>query len=368
MENLSNEVGSFIKALIEVGGIHYVEESPDKIIRNVSDDSPVNITVDGRPVPLAIFGTNNPEVIMVNPFIEGDAENGKATWLYQSSNLILAAHIRKIMMVLLETGAASKKKGGTDEPNRKATEMVSKWVTSIDDKMIKEFNTLSSNLTDFCCIYYNKNNKRSEFRCIIANEAQRKAFSTIRKGTWEVLEGLLYTILQVENLAEFDYTPQLISVPLLEAYTHTLVEVYDKLQDAMSLIDRHDKHIPALRSHLKYLSDYYHYAKMYKTPSTASYPSAPAPVAPAQYGPYGINGGSGYVSNVPAPAYTAPMGMVSTYSYGVPNVPAPVCGFTSGPAPMPAAVAMVTPYPAAAGYPASQPIATLVSTDRPLYK
>lgn len=336
-----NDVSSFLKGLIELGGGNVVDDSPDKYIRMKSDNKPVTLSADGRNVPLAIYGTKATDAIIINPFSEGDTDSTKQAWFYSSRNIVLSALIVKIMKTLLTVGAASHKKKKDEEPaSMEAIKWISKYVTEIDEKMVKEFDTISKELHNFMNIHYNKGTKRGEVKCVIFTQNQRKAFPSVRAKTWGVFEGILSDILGISELGELDYIPETLGIPAFESFAHILVNIYERLQEALKLIGREDN-VAALKSHLKYLPDYFARAKWCATP-TAVVPQqqvmVPAPTVqtPSMYGampgagvpvvtpaPTIVPWGQQIGSPVPAPTM-APYAYVNTGYAAVPTqMPAP---------------------------------------------
>ena len=256
------EISSFIKDVIELGGGNTVDDSPDKYIRLASSGKQETLTVDGRAVPLAIYGTRATDVIIINPFAEGEADSSKNLWFYSSRNIILAAIIIKIMRHLLALGAenTSKKKPEKDKDaavDMKAIGLLSKHILNVDEKMVKEFESISKEFHNFFNIYYNKTSRQGEVKCLVFNEAQRKAFPSVRVKSWDVFSGLLLDILNVSDLSEFNYVPQTQGIPVFESFSNILVSVYEHIAEAAKVINREITNIGTLRSHLKYLPQYY---------------------------------------------------------------------------------------------------------------
>lgn len=265
------DISSFLKSLIELGGGNVVDDSPDKYIRLKSTGKQETLTIDGRSQPLAIYGTRATDAIIINPFAEGEADSTKNTWFYASRNIVLSAILASIMKKLLTIGAenANRKKGEKETADMKAIGLLSKHILSVDEKMVKEFESLSKELHNFFNIYYNKTTRQGEVKCVIFVEAQRKAFPSIRVKTWDVLAGLMRDILNVTDLSEFNYMPQTLGVPVFESFANILVNIYARLEEPMKLIDRTVDNLAALRSHLKYLPQYYGKAKWCTAPQPA---------------------------------------------------------------------------------------------------
>ena len=264
------DISSFLKGLVELGGANIVDDSPDKIIRLATSKEPVTLTVDGRNVPLAIYGSRSNEVLIINPFSEGEADSMKHTWFYSSRNIILSLLLTKIMRRLLEVAAEnnSRKKGSTETPDMKLVRMIAPHVQDVDEKMLKEFDTISKESSDFFNIYFNKNLKATEVKCLIFTTSQRKAFSSIRVKSWEVFEGIMGEILGTQDLGVLSYRPTSIGFPVFEGFANVLISIYERITDSLKLIDR-VVDVTTLKSHLKYLGEYYSKAQWCSSPTPA---------------------------------------------------------------------------------------------------
>lgn len=282
------DISLFLKLFIELGGGNVVDDSPDKYIRHASDGKLETLTVDGRAIPLATYGTRATDAIIINPFAEGESDSSKNLWFYSSRNVILSSLVIAIMRRLLVIGAESvskkKDKEVKEEPDNRAIGLLSKHILNIDDKMVKEFDSITKSFKDFIIVYYNKSTRQGEVSCFILNEAQRKAHPSIRVKTWEVFAGLLLDILNVRDLSEFNYTPNTQGIPVLESFTNIYVTIFEHIEDALKLIDRTTTSMGTIRSHLKYLSQYAAKARWCTGPQPAAINpvgmQSPLPVLP----------------------------------------------------------------------------------------
>lgn len=262
------DISTFLKLLLEEGEMNVVDDSPDMYIRLKATGKQETISVDGRSMPLAIYGTKATDAMIINPFAEGEAESIRSTWFYTSRNLVISSLVAAIVKKLLEVGAASASKKKDDNPDRKAIALMSKRILDVDEKMVKEFSSLTKagDLRNFFQIYYNKTAKQGEVRCVVFVEAQRKAYPSIRVKTWEVLEGLIKDILNINDLSELNYSPKTIGIPVFESYVNIYINVLKRLAEPLKIIGKELKNIGTLESHLKYLPQYYGRAKWCTTP------------------------------------------------------------------------------------------------------
>lgn len=285
MNVTDQDVTNFLTAIIEVGGINKVDNSPDKYIRRPQADNKIaTLTIENTSHPLAIYGTKAADALIINPFSEGDADNAKKAWFYASRNVVLGSNIIKLMNYLLRIGAeahtkadkapkaepkAPAKKGkkvvveetpqvevDNDVPLL-AMKLLEDDVLDIDSKMLKEFESLAKELKDFIVIHYNKTTRQGEVSCLIFNQARRKQFSSIRTKTWTVLENLMRKLLGTDDMTTLAEPATIVGVPVLETFTKIFVKIYKKLEEPLKLVGIELPTLGELESHIKYLAQYY---------------------------------------------------------------------------------------------------------------
>lgn len=311
MELTDRDVTSFLKKLVELGGVLHVDETPDLMVRYVGGEPLTVKNTDGVPKPICLYGTKNGECVILNPFAEGSAEAEKMTVYYYIRNHSIAAVMIAIIKKLIQIGTRAnagtkKKKDEDDAPNMKAIGLITKYVGNMDDKLLKEFNSITSDPTAFMSINYNNRTKSSSLKCLVFNTKQREGFN-VRVQSWELFQNIILDLLKVESLDAFDTMASSVGMPLFETNTKVLIEVYDKIADIIFvLLDDADlteekkaayksinhEAIATLRSHIKYLKDYQAIAKWCRSPSVptpmTAQPTPWAPVAPVGSAPVGM--------------------------------------------------------------------------------
>ena len=254
------DVSRFLKAIIEIGGINSVDDSPDKYIRRGGGDGePASLTVDGISHPLAIYGTRATDAIIINPFAEGDLDASKNVWFYSTRNVVLSGLIVKLMKELIKMGADShlKKKADKAEQSLEAIKLLEGIVDDIDVSTIKEFDKIAKELRDFIVIHYNKTSKKGEVSCLIFNKVRRKQFPAIRVKSWAVFEKMLANILGTDDMSTFAEGATTVGIPVLETFTKILVKIYKAIKEPLTVIGVNLPQLGELESHVKYLGQYY---------------------------------------------------------------------------------------------------------------
>ena len=258
----NEDIVNFIAQTIEIGGLFKVSCDSDKFI--MADDKPVmmKLSEDDKARPLAIYGTMNSDAYIVNPFNEGEASASISNWYYSSRNLTIGAIIVKIIIRVLEAGArAHGKNAKEEEGDALCAKYLGKYTSKIDDKMLKEFTSLSNSLQEFCSIFYNKSKRTCKLNCLIFKQSAKEHYSNVRKASWEVFEHIAKSILSCKNIDEFDYIPENPNIPVFESFINIYVELMKRLEGPAKLVDIDLSNWKTIKEFLPYLDQYYQQAK-----------------------------------------------------------------------------------------------------------
>lgn len=275
METRSDEcVSNFLADLLEIGGLYKVDRNtPDKFIRNQVTGEVERVTNETKSSPLAIYGTYNPDALIINPFSEGESTSVQSTWLFSKLNCCLAMNILAMVTKLLQLGIAEapapKKKTSskttiqditTDSTlDLKLVNLLSPVVKDIDEKMLTELKLISKPVSNFFTLYFNKKTGCSEATSILVSEVKKKQFDSksVRSKTWTVLETLLLGILGTkDDLSEFIYRPKTSTCRVFEGFSHLLVKIYSRLNEYSQLLIGKTFDTCELESHLTYFEKY----------------------------------------------------------------------------------------------------------------
>lgn len=258
-------VSKFLKALLEIGGLYVVDDTPDKFIRNKVSGEVERISSGDKNAPLAIYGTYNGEALILNPFSEGESRSTQASWFFNNINICLAMNVLAMMTKLVELGVSqnkttTKKKDAPDEPmlDMKIVNLLSSVAKDIDEKVLQELKIISKPCSNFFMIYYNKKTACTEVTSILTSEAKKKAFDskTIRNKTWTILETLLMKLLGATDMEEFLYKPKTAMCRIFEGFSFTLTKVYSRLNEYAPLLIGKEFNTVELESHLRYFEQY----------------------------------------------------------------------------------------------------------------
>lgn len=259
------DITNFLKGFLEIGGTMKVDEGPDKYLRLAASNEVVTLPIDDVPKPLAIYGTKSTDAIIINPFAEGNTTSPQNTWFFSNRNRMISIILIGIVTKLLECGAAGKKKGKKEEEsdsNLLAVEYLGKYAQRITDNTVKDFASISKDSLSFFNIFYNRKTKICEVKCLPFIPKQREAYRHVSTTSWEIFEGLILDVLHVKDLSEFSYSPTTLGIPQLESFCHVFLNIYEHMRPLFPLINVEEcVELNALKSHLKYLPQYYAKAK-----------------------------------------------------------------------------------------------------------
>lgn len=258
-----SDITSFIAQTIEIGGLYRVGTDDDKFIYNTVDNEVLKIALDGgAEKPLAVYGTKCRDAYIVNPFNEGEASRVITSWYYQSRNMTASVVLAKAVIKSLEAGLRANKKGAKLEDNDVLfSKYLGKYVSKVDEKMLKEATALTDKCLDFLTIYYNKTKKRCSINCLIFKETSRQLYPTIRKSTWEVLDAVVKEILGAVDGKLPEWTPDSPNIPVLESTITVFVELMKRLEKPAKLMGLDLSDWANIEKYLPYLDAYYRKAR-----------------------------------------------------------------------------------------------------------
>lgn len=259
-------VSKFLKELLEIGGLYTVDDTPDKFIRNRVSGEVERVTSGDKNSPLAVYGTYNPEALILNPFSEGEARTTQSSWFFNNINICLAMNVYAMMQKLIELGIVqnkqtkdSKKKSEEDSMlDMKLVNILAPVTKDIDEKVLQELKTVSKPRSNFFMIFYNKKTACTEITSILTSAVKKKAFDSksVRNKTWTILETLLLKLLGTDDINDFLYKPKTSMCRIFEGFAFTLTKVYSRLNEYAPLLLNKEFNTTNLESHLNYFEQY----------------------------------------------------------------------------------------------------------------
>ena len=259
----NDDIVNFIAQTIEVGGLFTVTKDDNKFIMIDGEQVKHKLVDDVEARPLAIYGTMAPNAYIVNPFNEGEASQSITNWYYSTRNITIARVLGKLIMRVLAAGLRSHGKNAKEEEgDALCAKYLGKYAGKVDEKMIKEFESLKGSINEMANIFYNKSLRKCTFNCLIFKQNTRSHYTNIRKGSWEVFEYITKKILGItKDMSEFDYTPDNPNIPVFESFINIYVILLERLEEPAKLIDIDLSNWKTIKQYLLYLDQYYQQAK-----------------------------------------------------------------------------------------------------------
>lgn len=260
----NDDIVNFIAQTIEVGGLFTVTKDDNKFIMIDGEQVKHKLVDDVEARPLAIYGTMATNAYIVNPFNEGEASQSISNWYYSTRNITLARILGKIVMRILAAGLRSHGKNATEEEgDALCAKYLGKYAGKVDEKMIKEFESLKGAINEMANIFYNKSLRKCVFNCLMFKQNARAHYTNIRKGSWEVFEHITKAVLGItrKDNDDFDRTPDNPNIPVFETFINMYVMILERLEEPAKLIDIDLSNWKVIKQYLPYLDQYYQQAK-----------------------------------------------------------------------------------------------------------
>jgi len=258
----SENAYQFVKSLVELGGIYYVDN--EQIIRSSADDSPKGVRVGTPPVskPIALFkvGMKAGDYVALNPFTDILGESKERAWFTTHLALFPGYALKHSIYKMVELGVSESKGGGY-----KANKFISKWIEKMDQKLLDEIDRIPTKM--WGVIFYDKSKKTAQLQCNLGYEEFREEYKNkVRKSSWVILCDMIRTFLQTgsKKPESIMYESILLSMPKLDAIMHLLVDIlkrmevplkeFGEIEVDVKTLDEHLTHLEAYRESLRWFS------------------------------------------------------------------------------------------------------------------
>ena len=338
MEFTNDNITDFISGMISLGGGDYVEAGPEKFVMMKSGKNHEGVLEDGTTRKFAVYGTTAPNVIVINPFAEGESNSSRENWFYRSRNLWLATLVRKCVLTVLEVGVrAHARKQEEQKDDKKFVKYLGKYAHNCTAKTMEDFKKIApvAKPTEFFNIYYSKSKCTAEVKCNLFRDSTRKSFPNVTDATWEALQAVVLKVLGVKDLNEFTFKTDSMNIPV--SFTNVYLQIFDNMHDIMKLVGIENIETDKIRSHLPMLEAYHQRAKWCSSvssvvsteeaqkaaPSKSVIPSALGATAPAVW-----NTGlpAALSQSIQPAAYTPPQALPAALgATNAPVAPLPAC-------------------------------------------
>ena len=264
---ISEDAHKFIKMLVELGGVHYVDG--EQIIHSTSTDAPVGVKVGIPPKrrPVAIFkeGMSVGDYVILNPFTDVCANSPERAWFVNKMCAFPGALIKRIIIGMIEIGTSKTKDAGY-----KANKFVSKWIGDMDQKMLEEVKRIDS--IDWAVIFYDRGKMVAQLHSNIGYDDLKDQFKTkIRKSSWPIFVDMVKTLLKLDDkkAESLVYKRTIVSIPKVDAILHLLADVLERLETPTKEFTDIEIPVKEIKEHLANLEVYCEAVKYFAS-ATAS--------------------------------------------------------------------------------------------------
>jgi hypothetical protein len=263
----SENAYQFVKSLVELGGIYYVDK--DQIIRSTADDSPKGVRTGTPPVnkPIALFkvGMKVGDYVALNPFTDILGESKERAWFTTHLALFPGYALKHSIYKMVELGVSDSKGGGY-----KANKFISKWIDKMDQKLLDEIDRIPTKM--WAVIFYDKSKKTAQLQCNLGYEEFREEYKNrIRKSSWSVLTDMVKTFLQTgtKKPESLMYESILLSMPKLDAIMHLLVDILKRMEVPLKEFGGIEVDVKGFESHLEHLEAYREALRWFSSATTS---------------------------------------------------------------------------------------------------
>ena len=290
-----NDVYEFLKLLVEIGGVHYVDAN--QTIFRTDDRTPVGVRIGNgkdnrKQIALYKEGCRPPEnAVYLNPFDELLGEHPDRDWFLNVLSIIpgcLALHSMKAMTEMI----TNKSK----DVDIKSAEVLAPFVDKVDKKFLDELQKIRP--LDVGMIFYDKQKHIAQLLCDFwEEEFEDKMKSKIRKSSLKTMREMAAAIYKTETPHEMTYTSMGNPYPRFDAVVHVLSTCLTRMSDVVEKVTDLKLRADELEAHIVNLEAYHKALQWLATsttskPTAASKPAGDAPWSVTPVGPSSIAGAS----------------------------------------------------------------------------
>ena len=277
------DASRFLQEVVELGGLHEVEDTPNKTIIDATTHEPVVVNTNSGTKQLVLFGSKDGTAAIVNPFSD-TSQKLEDSWFYNSRVTFISGIVYQLIRVLLEAGVKANSGTGNLESNV-ISKLIADRLDKLDDSTLEEYDRLVPEMSKIIVIFYNASRQITEVSSLF-HKSLKSTGLNIRMKTWNTIMHIFNDLLGIESLSELEVKSNTISCPMLDGFVRAYIDIFGRLKSYLYLIDGtgHFKaigsQIKAIKAHLKNLDAYKQVASWVRTPiantvSTAQ-PSVPA--------------------------------------------------------------------------------------------
>ena len=190
--------------------------------------------------PILLYGAsfNEPDVTILNPFVEGMTRNAESEWFYSVIELSVSNYVRLIQKSLISHAIDSRSKKKAPNNDMELAAILAPWVDKVDETSIKELDQHTKKMSDYFNIFYLPRKREARVHCGLFNDNNFKlANKKIRAKTWDMLTILTKQMFDTEDFSEYTVISKVQGCPQLDAVLRLLLKLY-------TMLNRYMKYLP----------------------------------------------------------------------------------------------------------------------------
>lgn len=227
----ATEVGELLTAMIQLGGIYFVDDM-GFIRSRANPEEAVPVDIDGVNKKLMIYRDkieNPDQIVVLNPFSETQSTSQEKTWFYCTCSIVFSNVVKMVLKSIVDKCVMIKDPAMSAAEDPAYISLLSPYVEEVDAKMSNEIDSImGNNPTSFITIYYHARTKTAHLKLGLKEPEFKDAFPKVRKKTWAFIEKVITNIFGL-NPSYHDYTSNLAGCPHFDAYVHVWYRVYKSL-------------------------------------------------------------------------------------------------------------------------------------------
>jgi hypothetical protein len=250
MPQIKKDVTEFFKLLIEIGDCFYVDK--EMTIRTKSDDHPVLIKINDKPLPMIVFNDN----MMVgkhtffNPLVEVMGHSAERNWFEASRSLIFGVMVKNMMKKIITMALDEEAEVDYDK-----LDMIRPFIKKIDKKLIKEIDKIQP--VRMLRIVPFDNKRTAQAQTDIFDKKYQETLSSVRKGSWVIITSMFESFLGTDEPHKlYHHKGTIIGIQKMDAFLNVMLKLTQALDIYAEVILEKDLHTAEFVQHMKHIEEY----------------------------------------------------------------------------------------------------------------
>lgn len=253
-----NDFSAFIKYLVELGGVYYVDD--DSYIRTTVNDEPVGVIVNKKPLPIVVYQENMKmgDYVILNPFSDSLGHNPEKFWLFRSRSVLVEKLVMECVRKIITLGIAAKDtKDDNEESNYAAMEYVTPYLDDVTTTTLKKLDKFKKG--DLLDIFYSSKQRTAQLQTKIYYEDFCKNFKPrVGKKTWQFFRKVLEQLFKTSAFEElYTYKSGMIGMQECDANLNILYKICKAIEEPVKVLLGKDLDVKTFTKHMNNLEEYH---------------------------------------------------------------------------------------------------------------